>query len=627
MCGIAGILGLDSIEDARSRVGQMMARMSHRGPDDEGLFSGRGITLGHKRLSVIDLSPSGRQPMASFDGRYQIVYNGMLYNYHELKSLISDYPFRSQTDTEVVLAAYLKWGKDALERFDGMFAFAVWDNERRELFAARDQIGIKPFYFAHSLSNSRLIFSSELRALLASGLVPRRVDPKSLVDFLRYQTVHAPYTMVQDVHMLLPGHYLICSNRGLQINEYWNLSRRVSGIAQDGRQPPQEIRQNIRSILFDSVKRRLASDVPVGIFLSGGIDSSSIAGLASEARREIDTFTVTFDEDRYNEAEYARRVAGKFKTRHHEIKLTSEGLIGELPRALQAMDHPSGDGINTYLISKAVKQAGITVALSGLGGDEIFAGYPVFRRAAMFSGNQWIWNLPLAIRQWAGESARKWKPGAVSEKIAQVLMLTQGDFASIYPKFRQVFWDEDVCRLTQEIHLPPNRVEQITCKEAAAANGAVPFLGRVSAAEFATYMQNILLRDSDQMGMAHALEIRVPFLDCRLAEYVLGLADSAKKGPTPKRLLVESLSPLLPREIVKRPKMGFVLPWPLWLKKELRPFCASRIRSLAQRKELDGGLVLRLWDDFLAGDQRIRWSGIWSLIILGHWLTENGVGE
>lgn len=619
MCGINGIAGPAGKQEHVAAMQRMNDAIAHRGPDDQGIFSRPGITLGHRRLSIIDLSAAGHQPMSYSAGRFTIVYNGELYNFRELKQQLHDSSFSTSTDTEVILAAYAKWGAACLDRFNGMFAFAIWDNERSTLFLARDRVGIKPVYLWQS--GQTLAFSSELRSLLLSGLFTPSLNKKALGDFLRYQTVHAPATIIEGVTMLLPGHYLLAENGKVSTHEWWS-PRVQTGLAANDYA---SVCKDVRRLLGEAVERRLVADVPFGAFLSGGIDSSAVVALMSNmSPHPVETFSVTFDESEFSEAVYAREVAKKYRTHHHEIVLKPEDFLEQLPAALDAMDHPSGDGPNTYVVSGATRKAGIKMALSGLGGDELFAGYDIFRRAAFIEKRKWLNAVPLPLRKTAGSLARKMRPGVAGEKIAAVLGLSHIGFEEFYPLSRQVLLESQV-RLVSPKSEDPGAVKKILAGEKARRGGAGHLLSSVSIAEMETYMQNVLLRDTDQMSMAHALEVRVPFLDYQLVEYVLAVPDQFKFPHTPKKLLVDALGDLIPASIVNRPKMGFVFPWKRWMKNELRSFCESRLQELGEKELFDAKGLQQLWNAFLADDPRVTYSRLWPLVVLGHWMKKQNI--
>jgi asparagine synthase (glutamine-hydrolysing) len=626
MCGINGIFGLKDDSGAR-RVASMNSCLSHRGPDDEGQFIDDGIALGHRRLSIIDLSAAGHQPLSSFDKRYHIVYNGELYNYRELRFELQRvtagsgekaYFFQTETDTEVILAAFVRWGAKCLRYFNGMYAFAIWDSQTGELFIARDRLGIKPLYYVYV--EGVLAFSSELRSVLRSGLVEARLDRNALADYLRYQTVHAPSTMVKGVKMLMPGHYMRCKGNDVRIHQYWHPS--TDHVKEAESRSYNEICDDVKHLLSASVERRMIADVPFGAFLSGGIDSSSVVALMSRiSSTPVRTFCVAFDESEFSESSYAATVARKFNTHHEEILLRPADFLHQLPSALNAMDHPSGDGPNTYVVSGATKQAGITMALSGLGGDELFAGYDVFRRAQTLKKREWLSAVPQPMRAVGGRMLRLARPGVAAEKIAALLSARTINYNSFYALSRQVMSETQIKRL-----LPsgdsPNQVLRILEESSL---DELSTLSKVSVSEISTYMQNVLLRDTDQMSMKHALEVRVPFLDYKLVEYVLGIPDKYKTGARPKQLLVDAMGDLLPPEIVNRSKMGFSFPWKKWMTNELRDFCSQRIETLAARELMEPAAVRSLWKDFLKGDPAVPWIRVWILVVLENWIQQNDI--
>ncbi len=599
---------------------QMNDCMAHRGPDAQGVWADDNVALGHRRLSIIDTSEAGNQPFFSSDKNLIIVFNGEIYNYIELKKeLSSGYDFKTETDTEVILAAFQRWGIDCIKHFYGMFGLALYDKVNETLFVVRDRLGIKPIYYAET--NKGLVFASEIRPILSTELVDKKIGHQGLADYLRYQTVHAPNTIIEGIKMLMPGHYLKLTRGNSQNICYWNpidnadKQNAAEGIVQS--------KKRIHDILLSSVEIRMRADVPFGAFLSGGIDSSIIVGLMSKvSSHPINTFSVTFHEKEFDESPYSEVIAKKFNTKHTPIRLQATDFLKLVPDALQAMDHPSGDGPNTFVISKVTREAGVKMALSGLGGDELFAGYDVFTRIKKMEDSKLLSHTPSSIRKLAGKLLLKVKPSVSSEKIAAALSEDKQDLAHIYPLVRQVLSDATIQSLLKGSNLYVNPVSAIA-KEA--SNSTLQLLSKVSTAEIETYMQNVLLRDSDQMSMAHALEIRVPFLDHRLVEYVLSLHDDVKFPNTPKQLLTESFADLLPKEVINRPKMGFTFPWPVWMRGELKHFCEENIEALQQIELLDSQEVKNLWTRFLNNDPFITWSRIWPLVVLGHWIKQHDV--
>jgi asparagine synthase (glutamine-hydrolysing) len=366
----------------------------------------------------------------------------------------------------------------------------------------------------------------------------------------------------------------------------------------------------------------MVADVPFGAFLSGGIDSSAIVGLMSKVSSEkVQTFNISFDESEFSESKYAQLIAKKYNTNHHEIKLSPNDFLKQLPEALAATDHPSGDGPNTYIVSKATKNAGVTMALSGIGGDELFAGYDVFKRMMNLQKKSWLNALPSVARRAAGYVIKIKKRDMGGYKIEELLSQPTINFKSAYPLNRSLFTIQELEKLINK-PLPFANINQIVSKVPQVENH---LLSAVSMSEISTYLQNILLRDADQMSMAVALEVREPFLDYKLIEFVLGVNDVHKFPHSPKKLLTDSLGDLLPAEIIHRPKMGFTLPWQQWLKQDLKSFCEKNITLLEEKKLFKSGSIENLWKRFLSGDNLVTWSRVWHLIVLNNWLDENRI--
>ncbi len=619
MCGINGIYGFDNSANALQRVKAMNQKLSHRGPDNEGVYVDNHICLGHRRLSIIDLKQRANQPITDHTGRFTIVYNGEVYNFKEIRASLGAYNFTTETDSEVILAAYIKWGPSCLDRLNGMFAFAVWDLEKKELFLARDRLGIKPLYY--SWSEKELIFSSEMRSLMAGRQDGNKLNMESVADFLRYQTVHAPATIIQGVNCLMPAHYIMLKNNKLTSQHYWKA--RINTL--DACSYEKHCK-NIREILYSAVEMRLISDVPFGAFLSGGIDSSAIVAMMSKLMPEkVNTFSVVFKDSQFDESIHSKLIANLYKTNHHEIPLGIEECVSEIPLSLSAMDHPSGDGPNTYVVSKATREAGITVALSGIGGDELFAGYKLFDRLYAVKSKKYLRSTPHILRQMLGWVIRNMIPDPSGEKISDLLNKEEINIKSAYSVIRKVLMDKTILKILNTKSLPANRVEHILDSELNGYLDDSHIYSQISIAEMNTYLQNVLLRDADQMSMAHALEVRLPFLDHRLIEYLLGISDDDKKTDTPKKLLVDSMYGLLPDQIINRPKMGFTFPWEKWMKNELKEFCALQLKSLSERSFINGQEVQLMWEQFIAGSKTVTWSGIWPIVVLEYWIEKNNV--
>ncbi len=624
MCGINGIYGEKDPEKGKAAVQRMNDALAHRGPDDAGSFSEGETFLGHRRLSIIDPTQEGRQPMISADGRYVLVYNGELYNHEALRDRLAQYPFRSRSDSEVVLAAYREWGSGCLERFNGMFAFGVYDREKNELFLARDRSGIKPLYYYQD--DEKLLFSSEIRGLLASEEVPRKVSDVGLLDYCRYQTVHAPRTILEGVQMLLPGHSMLVTENELQIRKYWDAAERFD--RKGANMSKEDVKEEVRNLLTRSVEKRMMSDVPYGAFLSGGIDSSLIVALMAQTKKEkVRTFSLAFDDPEHDEAPHSRAIAEMYDTEHQEIRLKPEDLLEELPAVLRSMDHPSGDGPNSYLVSQAARSGGVSMALSGLGGDELFAGYDMFRQAYQLEGRKWVMSFPKDARRIPGYLARTFRPSVRSEKFDALLSLDYWELEYYYPLFRRMFSDRRIRKFLNAEELSTDPINRFLLRRIAPQKPGfeLPFLSRISYAELNSYMSNVLLRDTDQMGMAHSLEVRVPFLDHELIEFVMGVPDAFKYPHTPKSLLTEAFEGYIPRSVVDRPKMGFTFPWREWLTGPLRGFAEERIQGLQERGAFRPEGIRWLWNAFLNGDPRVNWARVWYLIVLEDWLQKNDV--
>ncbi len=623
----------------------MTAAMRHRGPDEEGFLTGDarapGLALGMRRLSIIDLA-GGHQPTWNETKDVAVIFNGELYNYRDLRERLSlcGHHFATQSDTEILVHAWEEWGEDALTELRGMFAFALLDLRERYatapiLFLARDPLGIKPLYYTQTAEG--FVFASEVRALLASGAVPKRLSQDAVTAYLLFGSVPEPVTLLEGVFSLPPGHRMLLHvperRRVPRARPWWDPA--VSPAARDTGRPRDlpAAAKKLRPLLEDAVSAHLIADVPVGLFLSSGLDSGAIAALASRARGGIQSFTLTFPGTRFDEAELARLAAKRFKTRHTEVPLSGETVLARLDEALGALDHPTMDGINTYFVSWAARQVGLKVALSGLGGDELFAGYPTFADTPRLSKLiKCAWFVPAALRRMtaplvAGLGARQGSLDAGRKAAA----------AWVYPDIlphpyfyaRTLFPPGQLERIIEPRFRPSTvSADGVTLeptwlgwlgRTADEARKLEPIAG-VSWLEMRTYLTSTLLRDTDAVSMAQSLEIRVPLLDTLLVEFVGSLPDAARCRPhAQKALLVEALGDLLPQEILAQRKRTFTLPWEEWLRGPLRarmeasfadpePSLAAYLRSGGARS---------VWTDFLAG--KTSWSRPWSLYVLNEW--------
>ena len=636
MCGIFGILATNGTVPPLL-LERATDSLAHRGPDDRGTVVIQANTaprleigLGSRRLAILDLSPLGHQPMQDLQTGNWIVYNGEIYNFRELRSRLQGEGVRfvSQSDTEVLLQAYGRWGEKCLGELRGMFAFAIWDAKRSRLLLGRDPMGIKPLYYCSA--GQYFLFASELRTLLGTGLIPRRLDPAGLINYLNFGSVYDPITMIQGVSALQAGHYAVWENGRLKDTMYWDLAPHgqastAASYLVGNQTARKDLEDDIYATLDQAVRMQTVSDVPVGLFLSGGIDSSCLAGILSRAGIRPNTFSLIFREAEYNEAEYSRAAARAFGTQHQEIMVSRGDALDAIPHALRAMDQPTIDGLNTYLIARQTRAAGIKVALSGLGGDEMFAGYSSFRDVPRMERFDRFWG--------------RW-PGVLRRPLARIFSSLAADTdqnrkiaamgeGAIHPYF-----------LVRALFTPGQRNSLLaSIDEAALARANAPLqeslrhareldpINRVSYLEARCYMLNTLLRDSDVMSMAHGLELRVPLIDHPLADKLMALPGAWKlDDKMPKPLLVGALKGALPDEIVDRKKQGFTLPFERWLRENLRPEAEAAVQNIGRGPLgplLNQESVMQVWDDFL--NQRTSWSRVWSLYVLQRWCEVNSV--
>jgi|SRR5579863_3757057 len=609
MCGIAGTLKrIDPVCPADvAAVTRMMESLIHRGPDACGMFSDERVVLGHRRLSIIDLSEAGSQPMANEDSTVWTVFNGEIYNYPDLRKdlLRTGHCFRSNSDTEVLLHGYEQWGIEGLlPRLTGMFAFALYDVSRPDnprFYLVRDRLGIKPLYY--SASDERVVFASEVRSLANSGLVRTETNRDALVGFLSQGSVPSPSTWLRDVSCLQPGCYLAVESNKERVVQYWDLSYSPQAGAND------------TLLLGDAVTSHLLSDVPVGIFLSGGLDSASIVALATRSgSRKISTLTIAFDETEFNEGDVARRLAQRFGTQHREIRITSDIFIENVSNFLKSVDQPTADGINTYFVSLAAKQSGLKVVLSGLGGDEVFLGYQHYRLLTLRSA--WV-------RRFAAMSPTL-RSGIARIAIAYGRSLGQErwerfGYCRSYPPglalylLRRGFYPERAIADLAGIDVGSVRDTIISAVE----YGGGPSHEDLCPAhafnqiEMRRYLHDQLLRDSDVFSMAHSIELRVPLLDHRLVESVAGRPAVAKvRGSGNKPLLVESVNDDALRAMARSPKRGFTFPLERWIRTH-----ADHLEALSLKgTHVDPSAARRMWSQFRRG--RLHWSRVWALVVI-----------
>jgi asparagine synthase (glutamine-hydrolysing) len=645
VCGICGVAFVNRAADAEPRVRAMAEALRHRGPDEEGFLTNEprapGLALGVRRLSIIDLA-GGHQPVWNETQDVAVVFNGELYNYRELRErlILCGHRFTTQSDTETLVHAWEEWGEDCLTELRGMFAFALLDLRKRYataplLFVARDPLGIKPLYYTQTPEG--FAFASEVRALLAADLAPRRLSQDALTSYLLFGSVSEPVTLLEGVFSVPPGHRILLyvpeRRRVPRARPWWDPER--SPAARDTQKPRDlaSASRRLRPLLEDAVRAHLIADVPLGLFLSSGLDSSAIAAVATRAQPGIRSFTLTFPGTPYDEAALARVVAERCGTQHKEVPLDGGAVVSRLDEALGALDQPTMDGINTYFVSWAAREVGLKVALSGLGGDELFAGYQTFSNTARLARLiRLAWFVPAPLRRGAAPLVRGLiGKGGTADGARKAVTAWLSPDALPHPYFfaRALFPIPELARLTEPrlrastlssdgVTLEPTWLGWLQL--AADAARKLEPIASVAWLEMRSYMTSTLLRDTDCVSMARSLEVRVPLLDTPLVEFVGSLPDAARQRPgTQKALFVEALGDILPAQILTQPKRTFTLPWEDWLRGPLRARLeasfADLAPGLAPHMHSDG--IREVWSAFLGG--KTSWSRPWSLYVLNEW--------
>lgn len=624
MCGICGIAHDDlNLAVEKGVLVEMNRRMIHRGPDDEGYFLDGPVGLAMRRLSIIDLV-TGHQPMISEDGRVVVVCNGEIYNFRELKTDLAKlgYHFRTESDTEIIPYLYQEYGDEFLTRMNGMFGLALWDSGRRRLIIARDRMGKKPLYWTYH--NGAFVFSSELKSLLQHPLINRTIDRVALAKYLAYEYIPAPKSIFEGVHKLQPGHMLSLHDGAVEIRKYWDVPMdEFHHIHSEW-----EVVEELRGLLRRSVERRLVSDVPLGVFLSGGIDSSTVVSMMSEFRdpRSIKTFSIAFSEKSFDESSYARKVAEHFGTDHREETLTPDALISLLPEVTQFLDEPMADNsiIPTYALSKFTRKH-VTVALGGDGGDELFAGYPTFQ-AERYSTLYRL--IPRTLREHMIEPMARLMPVS-DENISfdfKVKQFLKG--AGISDPTRHFVWmgafsPEE--QLSLWCDAPPAPIFDDVEQYWRASHGG-SYGNRLLYVYKKLYLQEDILVKVDRASMATSLEVRAPFLDPEVVEFVGRLPYSYKlRGLNLKYILKKTVRNGLPRGIAARAKKGFGVPVAKWFKKELKDVLLDELNESKIRREgyFKPEAISRLIDEHLRGkvDHRMK---LWTLLIFELWLKKWG---
>lgn len=638
MCGIAGFISLRQPASTReAALARMLDAQFQRGPDDEGHVSQGPATLGMRRLAVFDPA-NGHQPMISPDGRHHLVFNGAIYNFRPLRAAYAGrgWHFRSHCDTEVLLAALALDGIQSLPGLRGMFAFAWWDAREKTLLLARDALGIKPLLY-HLDPAGPLLFASESRALLASRHVPGELDPAAAADFLRWQSVPAPRTLHAGIRSLRPGEQLRWHDGRIEISAWWTPAACLASARQRPGLPPPaasagELQTQLRARLDDSIQAHLAADVPVGTFLSGGLDSAIVTALMARqaGAGRVQTFSIGFEEPGFSETAEAAATARHLGVAHHTHILTGTAVAGDLTNILATLDQPTGDGLNTYYAARFARAGGLTVALSGLGADELFGGYPAFRRLPVLA--RWLprWaRLPAPVqRTLLGLLDAR---GTAARKLADTLRLG-ADLTDVALAQRQLFSNSEISRLLAPAASSPAPLFHPAAPEIRAAWSATlaalppstppPFALLASLAETRGYMADVLLRDADEFSMRHSLELRVPFLDLPLVEWAWAQDPALlhPAGAAPKSVLAAACADLLPPALLARQKRGFTLPFARWLRGPLRPFMEDTLASASVGRcgLFDPYAAGKLWRAYRDGSDDRAWSRVWSLAVLIH---------
>jgi asparagine synthase (glutamine-hydrolysing) len=604
MCGIAGLFKFDGsvTKDDVAAVERMNDILFLRGPDGGGVFADDKTVLANRRLAIIDLSDAGKQPLSNDAQTVTVTFNGEIYNFAELRSLLVEagYRFKSNTDTEVLIHGYEEWSIEGLlQRLRGMFAFALYD--RREpvakLYLCRDRFGIKPVYYAHRPCKW-ISFASEIKALSGSGLVSSSENPDALIGYLLFGSVPRPITTFKDISILPPGTYLTASDGAIELKSYYKVedlfSRTISG--KNGSIQRQIAETKVRNVLDAAIKLHLVSDAPLGVFLSGGIDSSTLVALCSGQQGGLSTIGITFSEPGYSEEFYQRLVAQEFAVRHHSVPVTSAEFSDEMDRFFSVMDQPTLDGINTYFVTRAAQHMGFKAVLSGVGGDEVFSGYPTLKRAWTLN---LIHSLPAPLRNAIA--------GTVSfgPQYRKLAFLNYKGSIPFYLVQRGLFTPKEVAELLDvEVGQVISLIQTL---EPTNTPGDPTTLQQFL--EMHHYLTDQLLRDTDVFGMANSVEVRVPFLDHILIEEVLSLPTSLRHpNGVPKPLLTGAMGKLLPSQIVYRPKKGFTFPMQFWLKTS-----SSWIDDPGPG--LNSRAFYKVLEEFKSG--KAHWSRFWALLVLG----------
>jgi len=616
MCGIVGQIGSRHVD-----LGAAMSRIAHRGPDDRGTYAGDGkdvaVDLGFVRLAIIDLSPAGHQPMCNEDGTVWLVFNGEIYNYRELRDELTalGHRFRSNTDTEAIIHAYEQYGDAFLNRLRGMFGLAIWDAGKNRLVLARDRLGIKPIYYSDV--GGPLCFCSEIKGILELR-ASAELDSVSLASYLHLLYVPPPSTIFKAVCALRPGHGLVWEGGVSRVERYWEITRPPA------RRDYQSMVEGLRELLDSVVKLHLASDVPLGAFLSGGLDSSTLVALmARNSSTPVRTYCMTFREEEglYDEREYARIVADHFGTIHTEIPVHPD-LVSDLPAMVRHFDEPFGNptALLYYLLSKETRKH-VTVAISGDGGDEAFLGYPRYQGAWVARSYR---SFPVAIRRAVAlgiaPTIRESSTGDHRRRrLREFLSSGAKSLETMYEDWVGYYTFDEIAALTRRDNL--DKTASVIADHFSHAPGG-DFVDRANYVDLKTFLPDNLLRYSDRMSMAHALEVRVPYCDHRLIEFMAGIQARQKmRWMECKRLFKDAVRPWLPPQILKRKKLGFNPPMGMWINRELRSMVDEQLDPVRLRRQgyFDPAPIRQMIDAHRSG-QRDYSLHIWSLLVFQTWV-------
>jgi asparagine synthase (glutamine-hydrolysing) len=617
MCGICGIVNFESDPVDRLVIERMTNALVHRGPDDAGYFVEGQVGLGHRRLSIIDLS-GGRQPIFNEDRSAAIVFNGEIYNYRDLAAVLTTagHTFRTRSDTETILHAYEEYGDDCVQQLRGMFGFAIWDRAKRRLLLARDRLGVKPVYYYRD--GRFLAFASEIKSLLEIASIPREVDPEALDLYLSLRYVPGPRTMFKNIFRLQPGHILVADDNGVRTTKYWDID-----YPDPEPRSPEYLLERFRELLEESVRMRLVAEVPLGVFLSGGLDSSAILATMSKIAGgdRVKTFSVGYEasgaaEEAANEFEYARLAANAFASEHHEYRLDAPKFAEFVPELVRYLDEPLADPscIPLYFISKLAREH-ITVVLSGEGADEILAGYGIYGKMLALDR---IYRGSGALGRLAPWIARL----TPSEKLRHYVQMCGQPLENRYRGVSRGFSAEGMLRLVggDRIKQSGERLREIFGGYFKAVEKATP-LDQMLYVDAKVWLPDDLLIKADKMTMANGLELRVPFLDHKMVEFAAALPNASKiHGKGGKTLLRSAMRGVLPDAIIDRPKKGFPIPIGSWLRTSLRQFTRDHLlaRDSACSRYVDRGETVRLVEEHERGGVD-RSQEIWALLVFEFW--------